>query len=126
MKNIKLIGYFFFIIMASTIYSSCNNGSQEKVYIVSDRCAKCDGKGKALIKCEHCNGTGTQWSNYDAGNGARVDCIICVEFFCGHNTKSHSNDGKSFSDDCAQHRDKGAIVGQIWGDCNACSGAGRN
>lgn len=130
MKVIKLVvmNYLKLIIIGVVLstLSGCGGTTTEKIYVVSDQCNKCDGEGKSIIECDHCNGTGTQWSNYDAGTGDRKDCIICVKTFCGHNTQSHEQDGISFSDDCANHAEKGAKVGQVYGDCLACDGKGHN
>ena len=122
--------YLKTIVIFVVILSSCIGSNSEKVYIVSDKCNKCNGEGKAVIKCDHCNGSGTQWSNYDAGNGVRTDCVNCVDPFCGHNTDSHELEGISFSEDwpyhCARYGKKGAVVGEVFGDCNACEGKGVN
>jgi hypothetical protein len=118
----KALIYSFFIVSIL----GCSSNS-EKIYIVSDMCSKCDGEGKTIIKCEHCNGSGVQWSNYDLGNGDRVDCIECVHLFCGHDVKrSHEADGKTLKANCAKYKEYGASVGEVYGDCTACNGSGRN
>ena len=102
--------YLLFTLIFSQLFISClsNNSEPQKVYVTTGSCSSCSGAGYFIKTCEHCDGSGEQYSNYDEGTGDIVTCIDCVDIL------SHE----------AKYKEEGAEIGQIAVDCSLCNGTG--